>query len=395
MMSMSLWSVLAVLGAALGLAPPPQQSVLVVGGSGRVGASTVRWLDKLAKAEGLPLSLSIGGRSRGSFEAAADRLRARGVADVDFVEVDLDGDEASLASAVAGRGLVVHTAGPFQQREDPALLRACVAAGVPYCDVCDELVLSRNGKALSAEAEAKGIAAVLSCGIWPGASALMAAEAAAKLGGDVDELEYSFFTSGTGGAGPTIVSATFLLLCTPAAVYEGGSLVEKEPWTERRVADFGPGIGDREVYLLDNPDVPTSAEALGAKRATSSFGTAPTFWNSLFGGMKLLPRSLLADKDKMQALSIFSMPIIRAVDALVGGTNAMRVDAVASDGRRVTLRVAHRDLEQCVGQATAAFGLELLQGGVAPGCWYPAELDQAPRTRILDRVKEDAFIWEL
>ena len=43
--------------------------------------------------------------------------------------------------------------------------------------------------------------------------------------------------------------------------------------------------------------------------------------------MKLLPRSLLMDKGKMQGLAIFSMPIIRAVDALVGGTNAMRVDA--------------------------------------------------------------------
>ena len=27
-----------------------------------------------------------------------------------------------------------------------------------------------------------------------------------------------------------------------------------------RVVDFGPGIGNRECFLLDNPDVPTSAE---------------------------------------------------------------------------------------------------------------------------------------
>ena len=365
--------------------------VLVVGGSGRVGASTVRWIDKLAKAEQLPVELAVGGRRQASFDAAAKRLGAKGVDDIKFVQLDLD-DAASLERAVAGRSLVVHTAGPFQQRTDPTLLKACIDAGVPYCDVCDELELSRAAKKLTSHCD---VPAVISCGIWPGASALLAARAAERLGKPLDDLEFSFFTSGTGGAGPTIVSATFLLLCTPAAVYADGELVMKEPWTEKRTAAFGPGVGARDVYLLDNPDVPTCAEALGARSASSSFGTAPAFWNDLFGAMKLLPRSLLADRGAMQNLADFSMPIIRTVDALVGGVNAMRVDAKAADGAAVTLRVAHGDLEDCVGQATAAFCMELLRGGVAPGCWYPAELPVAARDRILAVVEEGAVVWEV
>ena len=256
--------------------------VLVVGGSGRVGASTVRWIDKLAKAEQLPVELAVGGRRQASFAAAAKRLGAKGVDDIKFVQLDLD-DAASLERAVAGRSLVVHTAGPFQQRTDPTLLKACIDAGVPYCDVCDELELSRAAKKLTSHCD---VPAVISCGIWPGASALLAARAAERLGKPLDDLEFSFFTSGTGGAGPTIVSATFLLLCTPAAVYADGALVEKEPWTGKRTVDFGPGVGARDVYLLDNPDVPTCAEALGARSASSSFGTAPAFrtaWKSSFG----------------------------------------------------------------------------------------------------------------
>ena len=248
--------------------------VLVVGGSGRVGASTVRWIEKLAKAEQVPVELAIGGRRQASFDAAAKRLGAKGVDDIKFVRLDLD-DAASLERAVAGRSLVVHTAGPFQQRTDPTLLKACIDAGVPYCDVCDELELSRAAKKLTSD-----VPAVISCGIWPGASALLAARAAERLGKPLDDLEFSFFTSGTGGAGPTIVSATFLLLCTPAAVYADGALVRREPWTEKRTADFGPGVGARDVYLLDNPDVPTCAEALGARSASSSFGTAPAFWTA-------------------------------------------------------------------------------------------------------------------
>lgn len=387
-------AVLIVSASALVGAPAP--SVLVVGGSGRVGASTLRWLDKLARREGRPLQLAAGGRSEASFEVAARRLRGLGVSDVEFVRTDLD-DSASLAAAVAGRSLVVHTAGPFQQREDPALLRAALEAGVPYCDVCDELPLARASKELGSLAVANGAPAVVSCGIWPGVSALMAAEAVAKLGGvgACERLEFSFHTAGTGGAGPTIVSATFLLLCTDVAAYVDGRLVAKEPWTERREVDFGEGVGSQECFLLDNPDVPTCAEALGVAHACSRFGTAPRFWNRLFGGMKLLPKRLLADRGAMQALAVFSMPIIRVVDRLVGATNAMRVDAYAADGRRVTLKAAHADLEQCVGQATAAFALELLDGGVPPGVHFPAELEQAPRSRILARAREDAFVWDV
>eukprot|EP00966_Prymnesium_polylepis_P016734 386057-Prymnesium_polylepis.1 len=50
-----------------------------------------------------------------------------------FVQMDID-DPQSVAAAVAGRSLCIHTAGPFQQREDPALLSACIDAGIPYCD---------------------------------------------------------------------------------------------------------------------------------------------------------------------------------------------------------------------------------------------------------------------
>jgi hypothetical protein len=132
-------------------------------------------------------------------------------------------------------------------------------------------------------------------------------------------------------------------------------------------------------------------------------------WNGLFGAMKALPKPLLADRAKMQGLALFSMPIIRTVDALVGGTNAMRVDAWGVDGRQVTLRVAHSDLEDCVGQATAAFGMELLRrrsGGpsngdatisatIGPGVWYPAELGADARANILRVAREKAFVWEL
>ncbi len=105
----------------------------------------------------------------------------------------------------------------------------------------------------------------------------------------------------------------------------------------------------------------------------------------------------------MQALADFSMPIIRTVDKLVGATNAMRVDAWAADGsgRTVTLRCAHDDLEDCVGQATAAFALECLRSAsaekpsVKAGVHFPAELERDARASILREAREGAVVWEV
>lgn len=384
--------------------------VLVVGGTGRVGASTVHWLDRLTNqsGKGTPtLRLGIGGRNTTNFETTRNRL---GLQDLAFKHVDVDGESQSIMAAIKEVKLVINTAGPFQGRFNPNLLQACIKAGVPYCDVSDELLLSRNAKFLSAEAAAAGIPAVISCGIWPGISALMAVTAVERLGGPgaCDRVELSFHTAGTGGAGPTIVSATFLLLATDVVTYLDGVLTHQEPWTEQRIVDFGPGIGKHRCFLLDNPDVCSIAEALNIANCSSRFGSTPGVWNTLFRAMKALPKDLLYDRKAMQALAIVSMPVIRMVDAFVGKNNAMRVDAYRKSdngtSKQITLRCVHSDLEDCVGQATAAFGIELLRGRmytsmgnttIKPGVWYPAELQAVARKNILNVVKKTALVWEI
>ena len=383
----------------------PAIDVLVVGGSGRVGGSTLRWLQWLSRgavAGASPLRLASGGRSISRFQAAQRRLMQP---DLAFVEVDLGSTVEQLTAAVRGAQLVVHTAGPFQGRSQPKLLEACIAAGVAYCDVCDEWPLSQQAKQLSAAASAAGIPAVVSSGIWPGASALMAAEAVDRLGGPgaCDQLELSFFTAGTGGAGPTIVSSTFLLLASAALTLSGGELSAQPAWSGRRIVDFGGCIGRRACFLLDNPDVPSTAAALRIANCASRFGTAPALWNLLFAVTQKLPKPLLRNRQAMHAFSLVSMPVIRAVDAAVGSTNAMRIDAQGASGS-LSLLCVHPSLEDCVGQATAAFALEVLRGrtsgsiGVSTipaGVWFPAELNMLARRHILEVVRQKALIWEL
>ena len=92
---------------------------------------------------------------------------------------------------------------------------------------------------------------------------------------------------------------------------------------------------------------------------------------------------------------MFSLPIIRAVDALVGATNSMMVEASNESGNRVTFRVTHPDLEEAVGLGTAAFAMELLSNDVSPGVHFPPELPADVRARILQRVRLRSSVWDL
>jgi len=201
-------------------------NVLVVGGSGRVGGSTVRWLKTLSDRKEQPISITVGGRRISAYEIAKKNkvIPENGV---DFLPMDIDGDTSILqqalqswkSSCTSDDCLVVHTAGPFQGRRDPTLLSSCIDLSIPYCDVCDEWELAEVSKVdLDERAKEKGISAVVSCGIWPGVSALMAAEGVQQLKEssseevDIESIDYSFFTSGTGNAGPTIVSRRLFLL---------------------------------------------------------------------------------------------------------------------------------------------------------------------------------------
>ena len=57
-------------------------------------------------------------------------------------------------------------------------------------------------------------------------------------------LRYSYFTAGSGGAGPTILETSFLLAGEPCTVYRDGKAYTLPPISNPRTVDFGPGAGE-------------------------------------------------------------------------------------------------------------------------------------------------------
>jgi hypothetical protein len=90
-------------------------------------------------------------------------------------------DEASVAAALGGVGLLVNAVGPYAYDPSP-LLRACVAAGVHYVDLADDIgwfdaVASAAAKS---GAEAAGVVVIPGCSTVPGLVAVLASRWAGR-----------------------------------------------------------------------------------------------------------------------------------------------------------------------------------------------------------------------
>lgn len=402
--------------------------VLVVGGSGRVGGAVVEQLVRLAQRRGVAnkLLIDIGGRNqrRGDqtlqrleqrLHALTERSILRNHVQLNWVQDDIP----ELVSLLSQYDLVVHTAGPFQNRGRNAgrLLEACMLAGVNYQDVADDMHHAETCRVQHADAAQRaGITAWISTGIYPGISNLMAADLMSRLPDCSDEqrsacergIEFSYFTAGSGGAGATILSATYLLLAEPVYTVRNGVLQWRPAYSDPRRVDFGIECGGkRNTYLLNLPEVRSAHSVYGVEHAEARFGTAPALWNGLMWCMaRFLPPAIL--RERMAGITIASLPFVRLVDWLVGARTAVRVDCWQRGERtRASYHdyflYVHERLTDAVGECTAAFALARIfpealgiTAPFIPGVWYPEEVFHAAACRdaLMGLVQPSALRWE-
>nr|KJB06707.1 hypothetical protein B456_001G136900 [Gossypium raimondii]KJB06708.1 hypothetical protein B456_001G136900 [Gossypium raimondii] len=248
--------------------------VLVLGGTGRVGGSTATALSKLCP----DLRIVVGGRNREKGAAMVATLGKNS----EFAEVNINNKD-SLEAALSDVDLVVHAAGPFQQSQKCTVLEAAIETQTAYLDVCDDTNYAFRAKSFKDRAVDANISAITTGGIYPGVSNVMAAElvhaARSESKTEPERLRFSYYTAGSGGAGPTILATSFLLLGEEVVAYNKGQKIKLKPFTGMLNVDFGKGIGKRDVYLLNLPEVRSAHEILEVPTVSARFGTAPFFWN--------------------------------------------------------------------------------------------------------------------
>jgi hypothetical protein len=388
----------------------------------------VEHLVRLAQHQGVASQLLIdtGGRDRRRGDKTLHLLRKRLPSNVEqsiirqHVQLNwVDDDIDVLVALLARYDLVIHTAGPFQSRGSKAgrLLEACIRAGVDYQDVADDTHHAETCRNQHAHAaQSAGISAWISTGIYPGISNLMAADlirsvaefASTERAARERGIDFSYFTAGSGDAGATILSATYLLLAEPVYTVQNGIVHWRPAFSDPRRVDFGPECGrKRTTYLLNLPEVRSAHAVHGIEHVEARFGTAPPLWNGLMWCMaRFLPPAVL--RKRMGGITMASFPFVRLVDRLVGARTAIRVDywqqgeGSESPNRDYFLYV-HERLRDAVGECTAAFALAKLfpesigiPDSFQAGVWYPEEVfvTAAGRKALFSLVQPNALRWE-
>jgi hypothetical protein len=68
------------------------------------------------------------------------------------------------------------------------------------------------------------------------------------------------------------------------------------PVSNRRVVDFGAGVGRRAVYLYSLPEVASGRQVFGVPSISARFGTDPEVWNwAMWLMARLVPKSECPD----------------------------------------------------------------------------------------------------
>ncbi|QDZ20201.1 saccharopine dehydrogenase-like protein [Chloropicon primus] len=360
------------------------RKVVVLGGAGRVGSATaaaiLRERENDANLAGTRVVLAGRRPREEAFASLPPELTGR----VSYERCDI-GDPASLDRLLAAQGgedcaLVIHAAGPFQQTESCPVLEAAIRNKTGgYIDVCDDAEHTRRAKAdLGARARDRGVPAVVSCGVYPGLSNVMASfmceEGTPFPESKPKKVRFSYFTAGSGGVGATILATSILLLGERATQFVEGERRDVETYSERNVVEFGQKLGKREVFNLNLPEVFTAHEVLGVPNVSAYFGTSPGVWNFMMGLMaSFLPESLLTSRAFANGLAQLLMPLVVAVDNLVGKTTAMRIDVKYDNDKTSSSLFVHPDTAYTAGTSTAAFAAAVLSGTVPPGVHYPEE----------------------
>ncbi len=225
--------------------------IVVLGGYGGFGGRISRRI----AAEGH--EVLVAGRSLGKAEAfcgAAPGLRP----------VAFDRSDIAWALAQYEPDLLVDASGPFQSM-DLAIPRACIAAGIHYCDIADSTEFVRAIAELDAAARKRGVVAISGASSVPALSGA-AMRALSEDIGRVTAVEIAISASNRAAAGPAVAAAIIGQVGLPFRLWRGQRESTVHGWQEPIRIDFAvPGrrpLRRRRVALVDVPDVALAPDRL-------------------------------------------------------------------------------------------------------------------------------------
>lgn len=208
-------------------------------------------------------------------------------------------DSVSLARVVTGARLVVLGAGPYLRTAEP-VIEACLAAGVDYLDLSDDIEPTLSALALHERAEQAGVSAYLGCGASPGMLNVMVVDAACEL--DVVESIDACWCTGDEGPRPygaAVIEHLMHIAAGPCLYWENGMEASSESFATSEPVSMGGGLGRVHLFQCAHPESTTLPRRYPqAKRIQVLGGLDPAPVNAIARGVAVAVRDGRMDNDK-------------------------------------------------------------------------------------------------
>ncbi|MFE0102921.1 saccharopine dehydrogenase family protein [Streptomyces sp. NPDC059009] len=321
-------------------------NILVLGGYGAVGRVTA-----LDLARRLPGQVIVAGRDR----ARAAELAAGSGGTLLPAQVDL-ADPASLEQALEGVCLVVLSVEPRTPAVHPA--RRLFERGIGLVDVTATHSLITEVERHGTLARTGEATALLSVGVAPGLTNLLARRAAEAVGG-AERLDISVVLGAGEAHGKDAVRWTV------------AQLMEGDTGGARplKVATWPPGRAERTHHPFPFSDQHTLRRTLGVPDVTTRLGLDSGALTGLLFGLRRAGVFRAARRARLDGLLTASLTRIH----LGGDRFAVRVDAHRG-GRRVTRALTATSQSRFTGLTAAEVAARVYEGGLPAGVHHIEEV---------------------
>ncbi len=246
--------------------------ILILGGFGMSGVVIAG--DLIAKPEISQVILADRVIDREKLEASLcqdQKLKAE--------EIDVT-DYKAMVGLMKGKDLVINCVGPFY-RYGISPMKAAIAAGTDYVDICDDADVIQEAFTLDDAAKKAGVAICLGCGNSPGFSNALIKHSADKLD-EVAEIQILVGVGLGGGFGRAVLYHIFHCLMDSNLQFIDGRLQTPNDWGREEI-DFGEPIGKQQAFYFGHPEPVTLPRYIkGVKTVVFKLCNLPTWINEWF-----------------------------------------------------------------------------------------------------------------
>ncbi|PRR90189.1 MULTISPECIES: saccharopine dehydrogenase family protein [unclassified Bacillus (in: firmicutes)] len=332
-----------------------RSQVMVIGGYGHVGQQICLQLSEV-----YPGQIVAAGRSYEKAEKFSRQTKGK------VRPYQLDVSESSYSEWMDKTKLVIMCL----DQEDPSFAETCLRSGIDYIDI------SAKGAYMEQLAKLNhqyiGATALLSVGLAPGLTNLLAAKAASMLS-SVNQIDIGIMLGMGDQHGKAAIEWTLDNVHTDYVLTKHHQRKRVKSFTGGKRIDFGRSLGKRHAYHFPFSDQQTLPSTL----------RVPTVTTRLCFDSRVATRALAFTRS-LGMTSFLNLPKIkeRAISMIQSaqmGTDqyAVKVEAKGMDGNKVhqaALGIKGRDESQATAQVASAAALHLLSRRFQTGVFHIEEL---------------------